>query len=92
MLETDPKTQCKARLSYWSEGIVYCTCGQVLKETVSNRSFIEYTLDLLSIPEYVTKKGISHDQRYGKTPEKKEHHLANNLKKEMHQKKIDRDS
>ena len=26
LLETDPKTQCKACLSYWSEGIVYCTC------------------------------------------------------------------
>ena len=50
LLETDPKTQCKACLSYWSEGIVYCTCGHVLNETVANRSFIEYTLDLCSIP------------------------------------------
>ena len=30
LLETDPKTQCKACLSYWSEGIVYCTCGHLL--------------------------------------------------------------
>ena len=36
LLETDPKTQCKACLSYWSEGIVYCTCGHLLKETVAN--------------------------------------------------------
>ena len=28
LFETDPKTQCKACLSYWSEGIVYCTCGR----------------------------------------------------------------
>ena len=27
--ETDPKTQCKECLSYWSEGIVYCTCGHL---------------------------------------------------------------
>ena len=27
LLETDLKTQCKACLSYWREGIVHCTCG-----------------------------------------------------------------
>ena len=35
LLETDSKSQCKACLSYWSEGIVYCTCGHFLKETVA---------------------------------------------------------
>ena len=58
LFETDPKTQCKECLSYWSEGIVYCTCGHLLKEIVANRGFIEYTLDLLSIPEYVIKKEL----------------------------------
>ena len=47
LFETDPKTQCKECLSYWSEGIVYCTCGHLLKEIVVNRGFIEYTLDFL---------------------------------------------
>ena len=41
LFETDPKTQCKECLSYWSEGIVYCTCGHLLKEIVANRRFIE---------------------------------------------------
>ena len=36
LFETDHKTQCKAFLSYWSEGIVYCTCGHLLKETVAH--------------------------------------------------------
>ena len=27
LFETDPKTQCKECLSYWSEGIACCTCG-----------------------------------------------------------------
>ena len=81
VFETDPKTHCKECLSYWSEGIVYCTCGHLLKETVANRSFIVYTLDLLSIPEYVIKKGRPHGHRYGKLPEDKEYHLAHNLKK-----------
>ena len=40
LLETEPKTQCKACLSYWSEGIVYCTCWHLSKETVANRGFI----------------------------------------------------
>ena len=72
LLETDSKTQCKACLSYWSEGIVYCTCGHLLKETVANRRLIVYTMDLLSIPEYVIKKGRPHGHRYGKLPENKE--------------------
>ena len=77
LFETDPKTQCKECLPYWSEGIVYCTCGHLLNEIVANRGFIEYTLDLL-IPEYVIKKGRPHGHRYGKTPEKKEYHLTHN--------------
>ena len=81
LFETDSKTQWTECLSYWSEGIVYCTCGHLLKETVANRGFIEYTLDLLSIPEYVIKKGRPHWHRSGKTPEKKEYRLAHNLKK-----------
>ena len=58
--ETDPKTQCKECLSYWSEGIVYCTCGHLLKEIAANRGVIQYTLDLLSIPNYVIKKRRPH--------------------------------
>ena len=81
LFETDPKTQCKACLSCWSEGIVYCTCGHLLTETVANRSVIVYTLDLLSIPEYVIKKGRPHGHRYGKLPENKEYHLAHILRK-----------
>ena len=81
LFETDPQTQCKACLSYWSEGIVYCTCGHLLKEIVANRGFIVYILDLLSIPEYVLKKERLHGHRHGKAPENKEYHLAHNLKK-----------
>ena len=81
LLETDSKSQCKACLSYLSEGIVYCTCGHLLKEIVANRGFIEYTLDFLSIQEYIIKKGRPHGHRYGKTPEKKEYHQSHNLKK-----------
>ena len=56
LFEADPKTQCKECLSYWSEGIVYGTCGHLLKESAANRGVIQCTLDLLSIPNYVIKK------------------------------------
>ena len=48
---------------------------------MTNRGFIEYTLDLLSIPEYVIKKGRPHGHRYGKLPGSREYYLANQLKK-----------
>ena len=70
LFETDPKTQCTECLSYWSEGIVFCTCGHLLKEIVANRGFIELTLVLLSIPEYVSKKGRLHCHRYGEDSRK----------------------
>ena len=38
LFETDPKTQCKECLSYWSEGIVCCTCGYLLKEIVATEA------------------------------------------------------
>ena len=71
LFETDPKTQCKEYLSYWSEGIVYCTCGHLLKESEANRGAIQCTLDLHSIRNYVFKKGRFHCHRYGKTQEPK---------------------
>ena len=81
LFETDPKTQCKECLSYWSEGIVYCLCGHLLKESAANRGVIHYTLDLLSIPEFVIRKGRPHGHRFGKTTEQRDHFIAHNLKK-----------
>ena len=81
LLETDSKTQCKGCLFFSSEGIVYCTCGHLLKETVANRGFINYSSGLLSIPEYVIKKGRPQGNRCVKLPGSREYFLANNLKK-----------
>ena len=81
LLETEPKTQCTACLFYWNVGIVNCTCGHFLQETEANRGFIKYTMDLLSIPEYVINKGRLHGHRHGKKPGDKEYYLANQLKK-----------
>ena len=82
LLETEPKTQCKACLSYWNTGMNYCTCAHFLqKETAVNRKFVKYTMDLLSVPESVIKKGRPHGHRYGKNPGDKEYYTANQLKK-----------
>ena len=82
LLETEPKTQCTVCLSYWNIGKFYCTCGHFLhKERGANQEFINYTMDLLSVPEYVIKKGRPHGHRYGKKPGDKEYYTANQLKK-----------
>ena len=72
LIETDPKTKCTVCLSYWNVGIIYCTCGHFLqKETEANRNFVKYTMDLLSLPEYVIKKGRLHTTDMGKSQETK---------------------
>ena len=87
LLETEPKTLCKVCLSYWNIGILYCTCGHFLhKERGANQQFINYTMDLLSVPEYVIKKGRPHGHRYGKKLGDREYHIANQLKKKCKKK------
>ena len=82
LLETEPKTQCTVCSSNWNLGIVYCTCWDFFrKERGANHQFIKYTMDLLSVPEYVIKKGRLHGHRYGKKLGDKEYHTANQLKK-----------
>ena len=76
LCETIPKVQCKECLLYWSQGIVYCTCGHLLKESEANRGVIQCTLDLLSIPNYVIEKGRPHGHRCGKTPQQRKYHVA----------------
>ena len=72
LLDMEPKTQCKVCLSYWDIGIVYCTCGHL---------FVQYTMDLLSIPNYYIKKGRHHGHRYGKKPGDREDYIAHSIKK-----------
>ena len=67
LLDMEPKTQCKVCLSYWDVGIVCCTCGHFFRKgTEENKKFVQYTMDLLSIPDYYIKKGRPHGHRYGK--------------------------
>ena len=89
LLETEPKTQCTVCLSYWNIGFLYCTCGHFLhKERAANQQFISCTMDLLSVPEYVIKKGRPHGHRYGKKPGDKEYFTAVQLKKRCKKKYV----
>ena len=46
-----------------------------------SRGAIKWTLDLLSISNYVIKKGRPHGNRHGKTQEQRDYHVAHNLRK-----------
>ena len=89
LLDMDPKTQCKVCLSYWDIGIVYCTCGHFLRKgTEEKKRFVQYTMDLLSIPNYYIKKGRPHGHRYGKKPRDREYFVANSLKKKCKKREV----
>ena len=62
LCETIPKVQCSECLLYWNHGIVYRTCGHLLRE--SSRCVLRWTWDLLSIPNYVIKKERPHGNRH----------------------------
>ena len=91
LFETDPKTQCKEWLLYWIQGIVYCTCGHLLKESEASRGAIQCTLDLLSIQNSVIKKGRLHGHRYGKTTEQRDHRIAHHFRKRCIKRRFKRD-
>ena len=87
LLDMETKTQCKVCLPYWDIGIVYCTCGHFLRKgTEENKKFVQYTMDLLSIPNYYMKKGRPHGHRCGKEPGDHEYYIANSLKKKCKKK------
>ena len=81
LCDTIPKVLCKECHLYWNQGIVYCICEHLLREDQSSRGILRWTLDLLSIPNYVIKKGRPHGDRHGKTEAQREHFIAHNLRK-----------
>ena len=73
IIDVEPKLQCKPCLTHWSTGIVYCTCGHLMKDdTTENKKYISSVLDLFSIPNFYIRKGRPQGHRYGKAPGCKE--------------------
>ena len=61
IVDVEPKSQCRACLTYWSAGIVYCTCGHLMEDdTTENKKYISSVLDLFSIPNFYIRKGRPH--------------------------------
>ena len=57
IVDVEPKSQCRACLTHWSAGIVYCTCGHLMKDdTTENKKYISSVLDLFSIPNFYIRK------------------------------------
>ena len=87
IVDVEPKSQCRACLTHWSAGIVYCTCGHLMKDdTTENKKYISSVLDLFSIPNFYIRKGLPHGHRYGKKADCKEYHTANQLQRRCRKK------
>ena len=87
IVDVEPKSQCRACLTYWNAGIVYCTCGHLMEDdTTENKKCISSVLDLFSIQNFYIRKGRPHGHRYGKKG-CKEYHTANQLQKRFRKKK-----
>ena len=82
IVDVEPKLQCRACLTYWSAGIVYCTCGHFMEnDTTENKKYISSVLDLFSIPNFYIRKGRPHGHRYGKKEGDQEYHTTIQLQK-----------
>ena len=90
ILDVEPKAQCRACLTHWDVGIVYCTCGHFFRDdTTENKKFISSVLDLFSIPNFYIRKGRPHGHRYGKKEGCKEFHTAKQLRKRCRKKQYE---
>ena len=57
IVDVEPKSQCRACLTYWSAGIVNCTCGHLMEDdTTENKKYISSVLDLFSIPNFYIRR------------------------------------
>ena len=57
-------------MTYWTKGIVYCTCGTCLRPSDKTRKVNKDRFDVQSIPNYVIKIGRSHGVRPTSRPTK----------------------
>ena len=90
IVDVEPKSQCRACLTYWNVSIVYCTCGHFLEDdTTENKKYISSVLDLFSIPNFYIRKGQPHGHRYGKKEGSREFHTAKQLQKRCRKKQYE---
>ena len=56
-------------LTYWADGIVFCTCGICLTHTEETQRRNTKNFDLMSISNFVIWKRVGHGARHGKSEE-----------------------
>ena len=71
-----PKIRCLYCLTYWTKGIVCCTCGTCLYLTEKLRKMIRDRFDTLSTPHNVIKNGPLHGARHGNTEGQRIYHAV----------------
>ena len=76
MCQISPQIQCPNCLTYWTTGILCCTCGNCLYLTDKTRKLNGDRIDTLSLPQYVVKKGPTHVARHGNTERQRIYHVA----------------
>ena len=71
IVDVEPKSHCRACLTYWDAGIIYCTCGHFLQDdTTENKKYIS------SVLGPTTRSQVREERRlqripHGKTTSKK---------------------
>ena len=55
LCETIPKVQCSECLLYWNQGIVYCTCGHLLR----GNGAAESSVNVVKVRSIKTGSGVS---------------------------------
>ena len=75
--------------SFWNQGIVYCTCGHLLKESEASQHFHQWRWDASSIENYVIKKERPGGARHVKTEAQKEHFIAHHARRRCLKKKFE---
>ena len=87
IVNVDPKSQCRACLTFWSAGIVYCTCGNLMEEdTTEYKKYISSVLYLFSIPNFYIRTSRPHGHTFRKKEGCKEYHTAIQLQKKCRKK------
>ena len=84
LCEISPLVPCPYCLTYWTEGIVYCTCGTCLVPTELTRKLNGDWFDALKVPNFVIKKGAQHGAPHGKSKTQRGYHQAKQSMRKAH--------
>ena len=73
---------------YWKQGVIYCTCGHLLKENESSDNVLQWRLVVLNPELRSSRMERLLCARHGKTGVQKEHFVANDARRRCLKKKF----